>query len=70
MLEEEDFLPSYGRRVDAADATLIAPRESHAAISWILQDLPIVSGSGRHGRPSAHWIDQLTSTFGRSRTHR
>ncbi len=64
MLEEEDFLPSYGHLWMQLMQPVVAPQGESRSDLVILQALADRLGFGPDmaGRP-AHWIDQLTSTF-------
>jgi anaerobic selenocysteine-containing dehydrogenase len=64
MLEEEDFLPSYGHQWMQLMRPVVAPRGESRSDLTILQQLADRLGFGTDmaGSP-AHWIDQLTSTF-------
>ncbi len=64
MLEEEDFLPSYGHLFMQLMQPLIAPQGESRSDLAILQALADRLGFGPDmaGSP-ARWIDQLTSTF-------
>src|SRR6266404_879609 len=64
MLEEEDFLPSYGHVWMQLMQPVIAPQGESRSDLVILQGLADRLGFGPDmaGSP-AHWIDQLTSTF-------
>src|SRR5437899_10340808 len=64
MLEEEDFLPSYGHLWMQLMQPVVAPQGESRSDLVILQALADRLGFGPDmaGSP-AHWIDQLTSTF-------
>ena len=64
MLEEEDFLPSYGHQWMQLMRPLVAPAGECRSDLVILQQLADRLGFGPDmaGSP-AYWIDQLTSTF-------
>lgn len=64
MLEEEDFLPSYGHQWMQLMRPLVAPLGECRSDLTILQQLADRLGFGPDmaGSP-AYWIDQLTSTF-------
>jgi anaerobic selenocysteine-containing dehydrogenase len=64
MLEEEDFLPSYGHLWMQLMQPVIAPQGEARSDLAILQALADRLGFGPDmaGSP-AYWIDQLTSTF-------
>lgn len=64
MLEEEDFLPSYGHQWMQLMRPVIAPQGECRSDLTILQQLADRLGFGADmaGSP-ADWIDQLTSTF-------
>jgi anaerobic selenocysteine-containing dehydrogenase len=64
MLEEEDFLPSYGHLWMQLMQPVVAPQGEARSDLEILQTLADRLGFGPDmaGSP-AHWIDQLTSTF-------
>ena len=64
MLEEEDFLPSYGHQWMQLMQPLVAPQGECRSDLTILQQLADRLGFGADmaGTP-AYWIDQLTSTF-------
>ena len=64
MLEEEDFLPSYGHLWMQLMRPVVAPQGECRSDLTILQQLADRLGFGADvaGSP-AHWIDQLTSTF-------
>ncbi|PYM78057.1 MAG: hypothetical protein DME13_29715, partial [Candidatus Rokuibacteriota bacterium] len=64
MLEEEDFLPSYGHVWMQLMQPVIAPQGESRSDLVILQGLADRLGFGPDmaGSP-AHWIDQVTSTF-------
>ena len=64
MLEEEDFLPSYGHVWMQLMQPVIAPQGESRSDLLILQALADRLGFGADmaGSP-AHWIDQVTSTF-------
>jgi anaerobic selenocysteine-containing dehydrogenase len=64
MLEEEDFLPSYGHQWMQLMRPLVAPQGECRSDLTILQQLADRLGFGTDmaGSP-AYWIDQLTSTF-------
>jgi anaerobic selenocysteine-containing dehydrogenase len=64
MLEEEDFLPSYGHLWMQLMQPVVAPQGEARSDLAILQGLADRLGFGADmaGNP-AHWIDQLTSTF-------
>jgi anaerobic selenocysteine-containing dehydrogenase len=64
MLEEEDFLPSYGHLWMQLMQPLVAPQGEARSDLAILQMLADRLGFGADmaGGP-AYWIDQLTSTF-------
>jgi anaerobic selenocysteine-containing dehydrogenase len=64
MLEEEDFLPSYGHHWMQLMQPVIAPQGESRSDLAILQALAERLGFGGDmaGSP-AHWIDQVTSTF-------
>ena len=64
MLEEEDFLPSYGHLWMQLMQPVVAPQGESRSDLAILQQLAARMGFGEDmaGAP-AYWIDQLTSTF-------
>ena len=64
MLEEEDFLPSYGHLWMQLMQPVVAPQGEARSDLAILQSLADRLGFGADmaGSP-AHWIDRLTSTF-------
>jgi anaerobic selenocysteine-containing dehydrogenase len=64
MLEEEDFLPSYGHLWMQLMRPVVVPQGECRSDLTILQQLADRLGFGADmaGGP-AHWIDQLTSTF-------
>lgn len=64
MLEEEDFLPSYGHQWMQLMQPLVPPQGECRSDLTILQQLADRLGFGPDmaGTP-AHWIDQLTTTF-------
>ncbi len=64
MLEEEDFLPSYGHLWMQLMRPVVPPEGECRSDLTILQQLADRLGFGADmaGSP-AHWIDQLTSTF-------
>jgi anaerobic selenocysteine-containing dehydrogenase len=64
MLEEEDFLPSYGHHYMQLMRPVVAPQGESRSDLTILQELAERLGFGADmaGSP-AYWIDQLTSTF-------
>ena len=64
MLEEEDFLPSYGHLWMQLMQPVVPPRGECRTDLTILQQLADRLGFGADmaGSP-AYWIDQLTSTF-------
>ena len=64
MLEEEDFLPSYGHLWMQLMQPVVAPQGECRSDLTILQQLADRLGFGADmaGTP-AYWIDQLTSTF-------
>ena len=64
MLEEEDFLPSYGHPWMQLMQPLVAPQGESRSDLTILQQLADRLGFGADmaGTP-AHWIDQLTLPF-------
>ena len=64
MLEEEDFLPSYGHQWMQLMRPLVAPQGECRSDLTILQQLADRLGVGADmaGSP-AYWIDQLTTTF-------
>ena len=64
MLEEEDFLPSYGHLWMQLMRPVVGPHGECRSDLTILQQLADRLGFGADmaGSP-AHWIDQLTSTF-------
>src|SRR3989442_4330368 len=64
MLEEEDFLPSYGHLWMQLMQPVVAPQGESRSDLAILQALAdrLGFGSDMAGTPG-HWIDQLTSTF-------
>jgi anaerobic selenocysteine-containing dehydrogenase len=64
MLEEEDFLPSYGHLWMQLMQPVVAPHGECRSDLTILQQLAERLGFGPDmaGSP-AYWIDQLTSTF-------
>jgi anaerobic selenocysteine-containing dehydrogenase len=64
MLEEEDFLPSYGHSWMQLMQPLVAPQGECRSDLTILQQLAERLGFGADmaGSP-AHWIDELTTTF-------
>ena len=64
MLEEEDFLPSYGHQWMQLMQPLVAPQGECRSDLTILQQLAERLGFGADmaGSPG-HWIDQLTSSF-------
>jgi len=64
MLEEEDFLPSYGHLWMQLMQPVVAPEGTSRSDLVILQALADRLGFGPDmaGSP-AYWIDQLTSTF-------
>ena len=64
MLEEEDFLPSYGHHWMQLMQPVVPPQGESRSDLAILQALADRLGFGvdMAGSP-AHWIDQVTSTF-------
>jgi anaerobic selenocysteine-containing dehydrogenase len=64
MLEEEDFLPSYGHLWMQLMQPVVSPQGESRSDLTILQQLAERLGFGAEmaGSP-AYWIDQLTSTF-------
>jgi len=64
MLEEEDFLPSYGHHWMQLMQPVVPPQGESRSDLAILQALADRLGFGADmaGSP-AHWIDQVTSTF-------
>ena len=64
MLEEEDFLPSYGHQWMQLMRPVVAPRGECRSDLTILQQLAEHLGFGAEmaGAP-ARWIDELTTTF-------
>ena len=64
MLEEEDFLPSYGHLWMQLMQPVVTPQGEARSDLAILQALAerLGFGSDMAGSP-AHWIDRLTSTF-------
>jgi len=64
MLEEEDFLPSYGHQWMQLMQPLVPPQGESRTDLTILQQLAERLGFGADmaGTP-AYWIDQLTTTF-------
>ena len=64
MLEEEDFLPSYGHHDMQLMQPIVAPQGEARSDLTILQQLAERLGFGADmaGSP-ASWIDELTSTF-------
>jgi anaerobic selenocysteine-containing dehydrogenase len=64
MLEEEDFLPSYGHSWMQLMQPLVAPQGECRSDLTILQQLADRLGFGADmaGTP-AYWIDELTTTF-------
>ncbi len=64
MLEEEDFLPSYGHLWMQLMQPVVSPLGESRSDLTILQQLADRLGFGEDmaGSP-AHWIDQVTSTF-------
>jgi anaerobic selenocysteine-containing dehydrogenase len=64
MLEEEDFLPSYGHLWMHLMQPVVPPQGEARSDLAILQALADRLGFGADMAGSAaHWIDQLTSTF-------
>ena len=64
MLEEEDFLPSYGHLWMQLMQPVVAPQGEARSDLVILQALADRLGFGRDMAGSAaYWIDHLTSTF-------
>jgi anaerobic selenocysteine-containing dehydrogenase len=64
MLEEEDFLPSYGHQWMQLMRPVVAPQGECRSDLTILQQLAERLGFGADmaGTPG-HWIDEVTSTF-------
>jgi anaerobic selenocysteine-containing dehydrogenase len=64
MLEEEDFLPSYGHQWMQLMRPVVAPQGESRSDLTILQQLAARLGFGADmaGTP-AHWVDELTTTF-------